>query len=154
MSQKQITDALGLIFQGIGMLRTEFSHRRFTIDGRLVGDIGEIIAAAEFEIELDDVSRAVHDGRTSDGRGVQIKATFQDHLTFKTTPDFYLGFKLFRDGTHEVIFNGPGRIIFDHYARRVGIGEKLLLFPNTVLKRLSAGVPNDLRVPKRVVAPS
>lgn len=152
MSEKQIKEALGLIFQGIGMLQAEFSHRRFTIDGRLVGDIGEIIAAAEFDIELDDVSRAVHDGRTSDGREVQIKATFQDHLTFKTPPDLYLGFKLFRDGTHEVIFNDPGQIIFDHYAGRIGIGEKLLRFPNSVLKRLSADIPDGLRVRKRIAA--
>ncbi|WFU34068.1 hypothetical protein QA635_06410 [Bradyrhizobium brasilense] len=150
MSQKQIKEALGLIFQGIGMLQTEFAHRQFTIDGRLVGDIGEIIAATEFDIELDDVSRAIHDGKMPDGRGVQIKATFQDHLTFKTIPDLYLGFKLFRDGTHEVIFNGPGRIIFDHYAGRAGIGEKLLRFPNTVLKRLSADIPDSSRVPKRL----
>lgn len=86
MSQKQIEEALGLIFQGIGMLQAEFAHRRFTIDGRLVGDIGEIIAAAEFDIELDDVSRAVHDGRMPDGRGVQIKATFQDHLRSRRPP--------------------------------------------------------------------
>ena len=149
MSRSKIEDALALIFRGIGMLQTEFSHRRFTIDGRLVGDIGEIVAAAEFDIELDGVSRAVHDGKTSSGRQVQIKATFQDHLTFKTTPERYLGFKLFRDGTHEVIFNGPGQIIFDYYAGRAGIGEKLLRFPNSMLKRLSAGVPDDLRVPKR-----
>jgi hypothetical protein len=154
MSQKQIKEALGLIFQGIGMLQAEFSQRRFTIDGRLVGDIGEIVAAAEFEIELDDVSRAIHDGRMLDGRGVQIKATFQDHLTFKTTPDLYLGFKLFRNGTHEVIFNGPDRIIFDHYAGRAGIGEKLLRFPNSVLKKLSADIPDGLRVPKRMSVPA
>lgn len=152
MSQKQIEAALGLIFQGIGLLRSEFSHRRFTIDGRLVGDLGEIIAAAEFDVELDEVSRSVHDGKTSGGLGVQVKATFQDHLTFKTTPDLYLGFKLFRDGTHEVIFNGPGRIIFSHYARRAGIGVKLLRFPNSVLKGLSADIPDSLRVPKRASA--
>ncbi len=152
MPQKQIKEALGLIYQGIGLLQAEFSHRRFTIDGRLVGDIGEIVAAAEFDIQLDDVSQAVHDGRTACGMGVQIKATFQDHLTFKTTPDLYLGFKLFRDGTHEVIFNGPGQIIFDHYAGRVGIGEKLLRFPNSVLKKLSADIPEGLRVPKRTAA--
>jgi hypothetical protein len=145
----RIEEALALIFRGIEILQKEFSHRRFTIDGRLVGDIGEIIAAAEFDIRLDDVSRAVHDGRTSTGRGVQIKATFQDHLTFKTTPELYLGFRLSRDGTHEVVFNGPGQIIFDHYAYRAGVGEKLLRFPNSVLKRLSAGIPDNLRVPKR-----
>jgi len=61
----------------------------------------------------------------------------------------YLGFKLFRDGAHEVIFNGPGQIIFDYYAARAGIGERLLRFPNSTLTRLSAGVPDDLRVQKR-----
>jgi hypothetical protein len=154
MTAKRVEEALELIFRGIGILQTEFSNRRFTIDGRLVGDIGEIIAAAEFDIRLDDVSQAVHDGRTTGGSGVQIKATFQDHLTFKTTPELYLGFKLFRDGTHEVIFNGPGRIIFGHYARRAGIGVKLLRFPNSVLKRLSADIPDSLRVPKRTSASS
>jgi hypothetical protein len=149
MSRKRIEEALGHIFRGIGMLQTEFSQRRFTIDGRLVGDIGEIIAAADFDIQLDDVSQAVHDGRTPAGHGVQIKATFQNDLTFKTTPEFYLGFKLFQDGRHEVVFNGPGQIIFDHYAHRVGIGSKLLRFPNSVLKKLSADIPDNLRVPKR-----
>jgi len=149
MSRKHIEEALALIFKGIGMLQTEFSYRRFTIDGRLVGDIGEIIAAAEFDIELDDVSRAIHDGRTSGNRQVQIKATFQDHLTFKKTPELYLGFKLYRDGTHEVIFNGPGQIIFDYYARRAGIGERLLRFPNSKLKQLSTGISDDLRVQRR-----
>jgi hypothetical protein len=149
MSAKQIEEALGHIFRGIGMLQTEFSQRRFTIDGRLVGDIGEIIAAAEFDIELDDVSQAVHDGRTSAGRAVQIKATFQNDLTFKTTPELYLGFKLFQDGRHEVVFNGPGQIIFDHYGHRAGIGSKLLRFPNSILKKLSADIPDNLRVPKR-----
>lgn len=146
---ERIEEALGLVFRGISILKTEFSQREFTIDGRLVGDIGEIIAAAEFDVQLDDVSRAVHDGRTSGGRGVQIKATFQDQLTFKTTPELYLGLKLFRNGSHEVVFNGPGKIIFDHYAHRVGIGVNLLRFPNSVLKQLSASVPEVLRVPKR-----
>ncbi|MET4292208.1 hypothetical protein ABIB06_003090 [Bradyrhizobium sp. LB8.2] len=150
-TEKRIEGALGLIFEGIGMLQAEFSQRRFTIDGRLVGDIGEIIAATEFDIHLDDVSRAIYDGRTPDGRGVQIKATFQDHLTFKTPPELYLGFKLYRDGRHEVVFNGPGQIIFDHYAHRVGIGIKLLRFPNFTLKRLSAGISDGLRVPKRAL---
>src|SRR5690242_2449890 len=86
LSKEVIEKALGLIFQGIGILQTEFASRRFTIDGRLVGDIGEIIAATEFDVILDEVSQAGHDGRTSDGRLVQIKATFKDALTFRTTP--------------------------------------------------------------------
>jgi hypothetical protein len=149
MSKKVIQEALGHIFRGIDMLQKQFSQRLFTIDGRLVGDIGEIIAATEFDIKLDDKGRAVHDGETSDRRLVQIKATFQDQLTFKTTPELYLGFKLFRDGGHEVIFNGPGQVIFNHFSHRKDIGVKLLRFPNSKLKELSAEVAEKDRVPMR-----
>ena len=79
-----ITKALGFIFQGIDTLKAAFPNRKFTIDGRLVGDIGEIIAALEYDVILDDVAQADHDGRTTDGRRVQIKATFKEQLTFKT----------------------------------------------------------------------
>jgi hypothetical protein len=150
MSRDRIAEALGLIFRGIGILQAEFSHRRFTIDGRLVGDIGEIIAAAEFDIVLDEKSQAVHDGRTSAGHGVQIKATFQEELTFKTVPERYLGFKLYEDGHHEVIYNGPGHVIYEHYAHRAGIGVKLLRFPNAVLRQLDVKILDSLRVPKRI----
>ena len=141
-----ITKSLELIFDGIEQLREAFPGKSFTIDGRLVGDIGEIIAAFEYDIELYEVQKADHDGETSDGRKVQVKATFKDSLTFKTVPDYYLGFKLFEDGRHEEIFNGPGRIIYEHYKHRKGIGETLLSFPVDELKRLSEMVPESERI--------
>lgn len=76
IASSEISTALCLIFGGIDQLAVAFPKRKFTIDGRLVGDIGEIIAALEYHIDLDDKSRPHHDGRTSDGRNVQIKATF------------------------------------------------------------------------------
>jgi hypothetical protein len=136
MSRKKIEEALAHIFRGIGILQTEFTNRRFTIDGRLVGDIGEIIAAAEFDVTLNEVGQAEHDGKTSEGRLVQVKATFLDALTFRKTPELYLGFKLNRDGSHEVVFNGPGHVIFNEYQKRKGIGANLLSFPNSRLKEL------------------
>src|SRR5260370_37640017 len=113
MSRQKIEEALAHIFRGIGMLQTEFTNRRFTIDGRLVGDIGEIIAATEFDVTLDEVGRAEHDGKTRNERLGQVKATFQNELTFRTTPQPYLGFKLYPDGDHQVICNVPAHIIFN-----------------------------------------
>jgi len=148
-----ISEALELIFRGIRHLRDAFPPRVFTIDGRLVGDIGEIIAAIGYDIKLDDVSQWGHDGRTSDGkRRVQIKATFKDQLTFKTTPEYYLGFKLFEDGRYEEVFNGPGHLIRDRYAKRKNLGTNLPAFPVSALKKLSESVPPDERIPKRVAA--
>jgi hypothetical protein len=117
-----LKEGLALVFQGIERLKTAFPKRQFTIDGRLVGDIGEVIAALEYEVELDDVSQPNYDGKTADGRRVQVKATFRDSLTFKTTPELMLGFKLYRDGRYEEVFNGPGKLIFEKYKHRAGIG--------------------------------
>jgi len=142
-----ITKALADIFSGIEQLRKEFQGKKFTIDGRLVGDIGEVIAALEYDIDLDDVQRPVHDGKTSDGKKVQIKATFKDSLTFKTVPDYYLGLKLYENGHHEEIFNGPGKAIFERYKHRKGIGKELLSFPNKELKNLSKNVPEFEKIP-------
>ncbi len=145
-----IQRALKLIFEGIELLQNSCSSKRlFTIDGRLVGDIGEIIAAREFEIELDSKSRPIHDARTKDGRDVQIKATFKNSLTFTKEPTLYLGFKLWKDGQHEVVFNGPGRIISDAFGTRKDIGQRQLSFSVKRLKELSAAVSENERVPLR-----
>jgi hypothetical protein len=151
MTRESITEGLRLIFQGIAHLENAFPHRAFTIDGRLVGDIGEVIAALEYDIVLEEVSRATHDAVTPDDRNVQIKATFKDSLTFGSVPDYYLGFKLHPDGQHEEIFNGPGRVIFDRYVGRKGVGVNLLSFPITELRKLSKQVPEHERIPKRKV---
>jgi hypothetical protein len=151
MSEDSIGKALQLIFQGIDLLRTSHDGRRlFTIDGRLVGDIGEIIAAREFDSELDLKSRAHHDAKTRDGKDVQIKATFKDNLTFTTVPVLFLGLKLDKTGGHEVIFNGPGQVISEAFSTRKGIGIRQLSFPINRLKALSETIAEDDRVPRRM----
>jgi hypothetical protein len=150
MEQRDIiTKALAAIFASIEQLREAFPGKEFTIDGRLVGDIGEVIAALEYDIKLYEIQQADHDGETLDGKRVQVKATFKDSLTFKTVPDYYLGFKLSENGGYEEVFNGPGRVIFERYKRRKGIGEALLSFPNRELKNLSNDVPQIERIRRK-----
>jgi hypothetical protein len=72
-------------------------------------------------------------------------------LTFRTVPDFYLGFKLFPDGRHEEIYNGHGDVIYNRYALRKGVGTTLLSFPVTELRRLSAGVDPKARIARRQI---
>ena len=141
--------ALSSIFAGIRLLKEAFPQKEFTIDGRLVGDIGEVIAALEYDIELYDRLVPGHDGETSDGRRVQVKATFKSSLTFTTIPDYYLGFKLHENGRHDLVYNGPGQAIFDRFSHRKDIGQKLLSFPIAELRKLSKEIPPAERIPKR-----
>lgn len=150
LQRQAIADGLALVFKGIECMRSAYPHRRFTVDGRLVGDIGEIIAQLEYDVTLDVVSQRHYDGITTDGRRVQVKATFKDSLTFSTTPDFYLGFKLYPDGRHDEVYNGPGQPIYERYAHRAGIGRTLLSFPIRELGQLSAQIPAAQKIPRRV----
>lgn len=147
---KEIQNGLALIFQGIDCLSTAFDHRKFTIDGRLVGDIGEVIAEIEYALTLHKTSQPKHDATMDDGREVQIKATFKESLTFRSILDCYLGFKLERNGSYRVIYNGPGYIIYDRFKHRKGIGEKILSFPIAELENLSKNqVKPEDRIPLR-----
>lgn len=151
ITNKATSKALALIFKGIESLRkTHYNaNRTFTIDGKLVGDLGEVLAALHYDVKLDPVSRPHYDGVTSDGRKVQIKATFRDHLTFRSVPDYYLGIKLYPDGTFDEIYNGPGRTIHRHYGHRKSIGKALLSFPNKKLQELSEKIHDSERIKKR-----
>jgi hypothetical protein len=60
MSRVAIAESLHLIFQGIKRLEEAFPNRAFTIDGRLVGDIGEVISALEYDLVLHEISQPTH----------------------------------------------------------------------------------------------
>ncbi|MUK78955.1 hypothetical protein GNP84_18915 [Aliivibrio fischeri] len=96
-----IESALKDIFSGIESLKKAQPKKEFTIDGRLVGDIGETIVERDYLLSLYDGMAKDYDGETDCGRRVQIKATFKDSLTFKKVSDYYIGIKIFENGTYE-----------------------------------------------------
>lgn len=146
----EFKNALFLIFKGIELLHRKYPNREFTIDGRLVGDIGEILAAENYDIELDLKSQPKHDGTMIDGKRVQIKATFKDKLTIKEIPDYYLGLKINKDGTFEEIYNGPAKKIKEKFSKRSGFGNKLINLPNSILKKLSSEIEENDRIKRKL----
>ena len=48
---------------------------RFTLDGRLVGDIAETLAAAHFDLEICKKRTPGVDAKTRDGKTVQVKSS-------------------------------------------------------------------------------
>ena len=120
----------------------------FTLDGRLVGDIGEVIAEELFQITLYKGVQNYYDAYTTykPNLKVQIKATFKDSLTFNHNPEYFIGIKLDADGEFEVVYNGPGRFIFEEYKHRKGIGTQLLSFPIKKLKEISKKIDESERI--------
>jgi len=105
------------LFKIILKLRKKFNERKFTLDGRLVGDIGEIIAQNNYKIKLYKKQMPIYDADSYDGKKVQIKATFLNKISFPCdptrVPNYLIAIKLFPNGEYEEIYNGPGDIVYN-----------------------------------------
>ncbi|MBX9453210.1 MAG: hypothetical protein KL801_15485 [Mesorhizobium sp.] len=89
---------------------------KFTLDGNLIGDLGEAIAVELFGLRLVEARSTVGiDGRSPDGRTVQVKATGTGSgpafRQTETKAQHLLFFDLdFERAKGLVVFNGPEHI--------------------------------------------
>jgi hypothetical protein len=97
--------------------RYRSSGLKFTLDGNLVGDLGEAIAAEIFGVRL-SAARGLKgiDGYALDGRSVQVKATGTGRGAAFTPVETHADHLLFFCFDLEalkarLLFNGPERII-------------------------------------------
>jgi hypothetical protein len=90
--------------------------RHFTLDGRLVGDIGEMLAAQYLELTLDDTQRRGHDGFTTINgvaRQVQMKCRKATNVVnFSMVPELLIVLVFSEDWREwEIVYNGPGELL-------------------------------------------
>jgi len=123
-------------------------EKGFTLDGRLVGDIGEVIAEEHFQIKLHEKVKAYYDAVTTyvPALNVQIKATFKDQLTYTHNPDYFIGIKLHKNGEYDIVYNGPGKYIHETFQHRKGIGKQLLSFPIEKLREINKDIKPHERI--------
>lgn len=99
------------LIQIVHNLEQTFKGRHFTLDGHLVGSIGEVLASYHYGIKLYEASAAIHDGKAPDGRNVQIKMTQGDTIVISEQPDNLIALYLNRrTGEVQEIYNGPGAV--------------------------------------------
>lgn len=153
----KIKEQVAKLHEAMNTLKQEFPSKKdgFTLDGRLVGDIGEVVAEHLFQIRLYEGLMKYYDAEAlyDERIRIQIKATFKKSLTYNHNPDYYIGIKLYEDGTFKVVYNGPGRYIKPHYGHRKGFGEKLLSFPISRLAKISQDIPPNERIQSNVDLP-
>jgi len=135
----------------VEQLCDKYPHKAFTLDGRLVGDIGEVLVEEAYALNLFADVKRHHDGMSEDGRLVQIKATMKNSLTFPAdhVPNYYLGVKVAADGTFIEVFNGPGAIAWESVKGRAKTKTNLHSVSLTALKRLQNKVADEDRIPLR-----
>lgn len=123
---------------------------RFTLDGRLVGDIAEAVALQHFDLLLPQKRTGGVDALTRTGKTVQIKATGKPKCGPAFTPgkgraEYLLFFALdFQANTASVIYNGPEAPVRALLPAEGWSGTKVLPLPEMV--RLAKNVALSDRI--------
>ena len=148
MNKTPIKDYVKELLSVVARMQQSYPKKRFTLDGRLVGDIGEILAEQIYDLELLEGQQPTHDAKSKD-RLIQIKTTMKNGLTFGDIPDYYLGLKVSQDGSVEEIYNGPGSIIWNAIKHRNRPRNYLYSIGLPTLKRLNKQVQENERIKRR-----
>ena len=155
-----IQEKLKQLFQIVEQLETEYAdyNRKFTIDGHLIGSIGEVLVAEAFDLKLEDPGKPVIDAETKDGKTVQIKATTTDRVAFsiqagsKIIPDYVIVIRIEKEGEKrgkpELIYHGLGEIVFEELRKKKLQKNGQIQISLAMLRRLNRLEANRLLKPK------
>ena len=119
-----LSDKIKELYKITNELESSYPGRQFTIDGHLVGSIGEVIVAEHYGLELLRNSTETHDAVSADGKSVQIKATQINRIAISSEPDYLIVIKLFSDGSWEEVYNGPGKPVWDNARKMQKNGQR------------------------------
>ena len=98
--------------------------KKFTLDGVLVGSIGEVLVAEHYGLTLLPNSHKTHDAITQDGKLVQIKTTQINKVSISSEPDFLIVIKLFPSGEWEEVYNGLGSLVWSNAGKIQKNGQR------------------------------
>lgn len=104
---EEVRSLLDNLYSASGRLEALFPGRKFTLDGHLVGSIGEVIAAYMFDLELNPASTMGHDSVAPDGRRVEIKLTQGKSVGFRHEPEHAIILHRPKGSPVRVVYNGP-----------------------------------------------
>ena len=136
----QVQKLIGIVNE----LEADFPGRHFTLDGHLVGSIGEVMAAYYYGVELYTASAVAHDGEV-DGKKVQIKISQQDNIVINHEPEYLIVLYLNKGGNIYEVYNGPGKEPWENASKRDSHNNRHMMV-NKLLE-LDKAVCDDQRVP-------
>ena len=142
---------LEALYQATDRLEELFPGRKFTLDGHLVGSVGEVLGAYMFDLDLYRSSNKGHDARTSSGRNVEIKLTQGNSVALRHEPEHLLVFQRTKRSSVCVVFNGPGLLAWEKAGKMQSNGQRPISLKK--LRQLDASVEQAERLPQSRESP-
>lgn len=144
---EQVPSLIRKLYSIVNELESLFTYRKFTLDGHLVGSIGEVMAKSMYDIELLPASTPAHDAVSSDCRNIQIKMTQGKSIGLREQPDYLIVLRLDRQGDVTEIYNGSGKQPWEAAGTKQSNGQKNISLAR--LKRLMESADILERIPFR-----
>ena len=119
-----LSDKIKQLYKITNELEQAYPGRKFTVDGHLVGSIGEVIVAEHYGLSLLPNSTKTHDAVSKEGKQVQIKATQVKSIAISSEPDYLIVIRLLSDGSWEEIYNGPGKAAWANAGKMQKNGQR------------------------------
>ncbi len=112
-----IKDKISELLTIVNELEEKYPGRKFSLDGHLLGSIGEALASYYYGIILYPNSTKTHDGER-DGKRIQIKITQGTSVDINDIPDYLIVLFLKKsEGKVYEVFNGPGSLVLSDAKR-------------------------------------
>ena len=148
MIQKKIVELKKIVND----LNKKYPQKEFTLDGRLVGDLGEILAEEMYKLKLYDKVVKGYDGETEDSRKVQIKTTFKGSISYPrdTHPELLLVLELDEEGNPTTIYNGNTEPFIEYIkTRKRNQSYNYYTVTSGIIKKLNEEVDKNSQIEKR-----
>ena len=120
----RIPEKIKELFAVTRELEALYPGRKFTVDGHLIGSIGEVLVADKFNLTLLPNSTETHDATDGEGRLYQIKATQKDRIALSSEPEYLIFIKIFSDGKWDIIYNGTGKLVWENAGKMQKNGQR------------------------------
>ncbi len=141
------------LFEIVDELKLNYPKKEFTLDGRLVGDIGEILAEQIYQIEIFNKVVKDYDAKTEyDESLVQIKTTMKDSIWYPRDkhPERLLAIEVSKQGKVKELYNGETSPFIKYLEKRKR-NESYNYYTITkgILIKLNKEVDEKTRIKKR-----
>ena len=113
MNSRKVSELIKQLFEASLQLETEIPGRSFLPSGQQLGNLGEVLVAEAFGLNLCKAMTKGIDAHTDDGRMVQIKTITSRAAGVnlsKRRPSvntYLIAIQINPDGNFDVIYNGP-----------------------------------------------
>ncbi len=110
--QAEIINLWGIVNRLENTYKSE--NKKFTIDGHLLGSIGEIYAKVKFNLRLLPNSEKTHDAIDDlTNEKYQIKITQRNRIGLRNEPDNLIVIKINKEGIPVIIYHDKGKPVWE-----------------------------------------